>query len=341
MKIVLTADPEIPVPPKLYGGIERIIDMLIVDYRRLGHEVTLFSHADSTADCERIAWRGKASTSKADTIKNVLQLRQYVKENATPDTVLHSFSRLAYLLPLLRRPTPLIQSYQRDITVSSHKWGTQLAKNLTFTACSRSCALSGGGYPAEVIYNGVPLERYPFAAEVAADAPLVFLGRMEKIKGPHTAVQVAKKTGRRLILAGNISPSPVDREFVDREVLAHCDGKQISYIGPVDDAQKGELLRNAAALLFPIEWEEPFGIVMVESLVCGTPVLAHPRGAVPEVITDGVDGFVCRDVEALCAAVGRIKEISRKQCRATVEKRFSDKVIAGQYLDLYRRVLAK
>jgi len=342
MKIILTVDPEIPVPPKHYGGIERIIDMIIPRYQGKGHEVTLFSHPESTVSCERIAWKGRNSGSKSDTLRNMLQLRGFVDKVDSSSLVIHSFARLVYLLPLFRKSIPLIQSYQRAITGRSVRFGRKFAgTNLTFTACSSSCAQSAGeGSGIKVVYNGVPVDRYPAATEVSPDAPLVFLGRMEKIKGPHVAVEVAKRTKRKLILAGNLSPSPVDRDFVERNVLSQCDGKQITYVGPVDDRQKGELLSRAACLLFPIEWEEPFGIVMVEAMACGAPVLAFPRGAAPEVVKNAVNGFLCKNVDEMCLAVDRLDEIERSSVRESVEKHYSDAVIAREYLSLYESLLA-
>jgi len=223
------------------------------------------------------------------------------------------------------------------------RWGHRLSRGtLSFTACSRNCADSGGRLGNwHVIYNGVPLERYDFVDEVPEDAPLVFLGRLERCKGPHHAVAVARQTGRRLVLAGNAPTQGEEAEYCRTHVLAHCDGRQIEYVGPVDDAGKNRLLGRAAALLFPIDWEEPFGIVMVEALACGTPVIAFPRGAVPEVLTDGLNGCLCRDADEMAAAVGRCRFLSRATCRQTVEQRFSAGVIVSQYESLYRSLLTR
>ncbi len=341
MHLALTVDPEIPVPPRLYGGIERIVDMLVNGMRRLGHRVTLFAHRESRVDCELVPWRGVKSSSRWDTLLNARQIYERVARSAEQPDLIHSFSRLAYLMSLLPRRLPKVQSYQRQITPRSIRWGHRLSRGtLTFTACSHSCAGAGNGVGRwEVIYNGVPVERYQISEHVPSDAPLMFLGRLERCKGAHHAIAVAQRTGRRLVLAGNMPQRGAAAEYYRSEILPHCDGKQIEYVGPVDDAAKNQLLGQAACLLFPIEWDEPFGIVMVEALACGTPVVAFSRGSVPEVVRDGCTGFHCRNLDDMVAAVGRLDQLSRAACRRDVEERFSDRVIVGRYEQLYRNLL--
>lgn len=341
MQVILTVDPEIPVPPRHYGGIERIVDMLVRGLGQRGHRVVLLAHPDSTAPAQLVPWEGRSSGSRHDTWRNMRQLFRLVRSLPPEDLVVHSFARLAYLLPLLPRRIAKIQSYQRHVSPRSARWGHRLSRGtLLFTACSRHCAATGnqaGNW--QVIYNGVPTTRYQYAPSVPADAPLVFLGRLERIKGPHHAIAVAQRTGRRLVLAGNLPTGGDELHYCRTQVLAHCDDRHIVYVGPVDDAAKNELLRNAAALLFPIEWEEPFGIVLVEAMACGTPVLAFPRGAVPEVLTPGVTGYLCRDVDEMVSQVGNIPALSRVACRRAVEEHFSDSVIVSQYEALYRQLL--
>jgi len=340
LKIIVTVDPEIPVPPLHYGGIERIVYMLACGLKDRGHQVHLFAHPESKTPAKLIPYQGKHSGSLRDAMLNALQIKRYVQEIGGID-IIHSFSRLAYLLLLMKSRIPKIQSYQRHITPRSAYWGVSLGgKTLTFTACSRYCAntanFSGGRWV--IIPNGVPIEKYQFIPEVSSVAPLVFLGRVERIKGAHIAIEVARKTGRHLIIAGNYAKEGKGYKYFIREILPHCDGKNIQYIGPVNDSQKNELLGKASALLFPIEWDEPFGITMVEALACGTPVIAFDRGAVPEVIQNGTDGFRCNTIEEMIESVGRIKDIDRKKCRETVEARFSSDVIIAEYLKLYEQL---
>lgn len=341
MHLALTVDPEIPVPPRHYGGIERIVDMLVNGMRKRGHRVTLFANPESRVDCELVPWRGGKSSSRWDTVLNARQVYRRVAQSSEAPDLIHSFSRLAYLMPLLPRRVPKVQSYQRQITPRNIRWGHRLSRGtLTFTACSHSCAGAGNGVGRwEVIYNGVPLERYQFSAQVDADAPLVFLGRLAPCKGAHQAIRVAQKTGRKLVLAGNMPQWGEAAAYCRTEILPHCDGKLIEYVGPVDDAAKNQLLGQAACLLFPIEWDEPFGIVMVEALACGTPVIAFARGSVPEVVRDGCTGFHCQNLDDMVAAVGRVDQLSRLACRRDVEERFSDEVIVGRYERLYHDLL--
>ncbi len=169
----------------------------------------------------------------------------------------------------------------------------------------------------------------------------MFLGRVERIKGAHTAIEVARKSGRRLLIAGNRTTAGGEPEYFEREIAPHCDDRSIAYVGPVTDAEKNDLLGRAAALLFPVEWGEPFGIVMVEALACGTPVIAFRRGAVPEVVEAGTTGFLCESVGDMVEAVRGISSLDRADCRRSFEKRFSDQVIVGRYDRLYRRVVGE
>ena len=189
-----------------------------------------------------------------------------------------------------------------------------------------------------LVFDGVPLSTYKFSADPGANAPLVFLGRIEEIKGPHLAIEIAHRTGMPLIIAGNVPPE--HRAFFDTKVKPHIDGKTITYIGPVDDREKNALLGSARAFLMPILWEEPSGIVMPEAMACGTPVIGLSRGGVPEYVEHGVTGFVVDDVDGLVASVGRIGEISRAACRARVERLFSDQAVVKAYEAVYAEMIA-
>jgi glycosyltransferase involved in cell wall biosynthesis len=339
LRIALTVDPELPVPPVQYGGIERIVDMLAQSLARRGHDVTLFAHAHSTCNVTCVAWPGTRSESFRDTLTNAATLARLVVGGGFD--VVHSFSRIAYLTPLLPFRVPKLMSYQREISPRTTGWADRLSRGtLEFTAISRSMievqTLAGRW---RLVPNGVPLEVFTFRPQVAPDAPLVFLGRVEEIKGPHLAIEIARGAGRRLVIAGNI-PSE-HRAWCEAKVLAHVDGDRVRYVGPVDDKQKNDLLGNAQAILMPILWEEPFGIVMAEAMACGTPVLALRRGAVPEVVEEGVTGFVRDTVDELVAAVGRVGEVSRAHARARVEALYSAERIADAYLDAYKQLIAR
>lgn len=337
MTLLLTADPLLPVPPAQYGGIERIIDGLITEYAKMGHEVILLAHPDSTAKdaAKIIGWKGLEVNGKADIARNGLQLRAvYQREKPR---IVHSFSRLLYLYPLfLTTKARVVQSYQREISPVSTARASQLAKDrLTFTACGahmfRNLPNPGNWH---AIHNFTSTDFFQDDPARPKDY-LFFLGRIEDIKGAYEAIQVALATGEKLILAGNIEKSHI--AYFNEKVKPYLDGKQIRYVGLVDDEQKRRWLQGAKAMLFPIKWEEPFGIVMAEALACGVPVLAFKRGSVPEVIEHGKSGWIGDNIDDLAQGVRNLGDIDRATCRQSAETRFSAGVIAQQYMELYER----
>lgn len=339
LRIALTADPELPVPPRLYGGIERIVDLLATALTARGHEVVLFAHPDSKSAGVLRPWPGGDSRSTFDTIRNASSLAIEIARGRYD--ILHSFSRLAYLLPILPMSLPKIMSYQREISPRTTQLAHTLSRGtLEFTAISqwmmKPVANIGRWH---LVPNGVDLSIYDYQGKVAPDAPLVFLGRIEEIKGPHLAIEIAKRTGHRLVIAGNIPADKLD--WANEKVLAHVDGQQITYIGPVDDAKKNELLGQARAFLMPILWEEPFGIVMAEALACGTPVLGLNCGAVPEVVIEGVTGFVRNTLDDLVEVVAKVDTLDRSACRADAIARFSADPIVTAYETIYREAIQR
>ena len=338
----MTVDPEIPVPPRTYGGIERIVSALAKELQIRGHTVGLVAHPDSTCQVNAFyPWVGLRSRKHIDSWSNILALRNAVSE--FKGDVLHSFSRILYMLPFLRKRLPKIMSYQRAPTPRSVRLGAALGKeSLAFTGCSEYICRSGGKAGGEwhTVHNFVDIDLYQFQPVAAADAPLVFLSRIERIKGAHTAIAVARRTGRRLIIAGNHADSGPEFDYWMREIKPQVGGK-IEYCGPVDDAQKNVLLGEAAAMIVPIEWDEPFGIVFAEALACGTPVISCPRGALPEIVRHGIDGFLTRSVDEACEAVANVHKVDRSACRRRAEDRFSAAVIAAQYESLYGELIAR
>ncbi len=333
LSIAITADPHLPVPPSHYGGIERIIHFLVETLTARGHRVTLFAHPASQVSCEVVRYPAGNETF-LDAARNAAAITARVMRGDID--LVHSFGRLSYLTPLAVSSVPKIMSYQRPITRRSiERAGRLFGSSISFTACSRQMiepVRTLGTW--DVVYNGVPLDAFTFSPRVAADAPLVFLGRFDPEKGAHTAIAVAHRAGRRLILAGNIATHP---EYFDSEIKPHLDGDMVQYIGPVDDAAKNALLGSAAAFLMPIHWDEPFGIVMAEALACGTPVIGLRRGSVPEVVQHDVTGYIEDNTDGLVAAVARIDRLDRARCRADAEARFSDTVIVDAYEALYQR----
>ena len=334
MKILITVDPEIPVPPIAYGGIERIVDQLIYAYSREGHEVTLVAHPESsnTAARQIIGWRRLHSRGYDNVFFNARMLYQVVQE-IQPD-IIHSFSRLLYQYPVfLRTRIPVFQSYQRQISRKSTSLASGIAgSQLAFTCCGAHMIKDHPiAEKCTPIHNFTNIDYFKPAKN--ARKHLFYLGRIEDLKGTREAIEVALATGKKLIIAGNIEEDHV--HYFEKQIEPHLKYPLIKFVGPVDDRQKLEYLQQAEALLFPIKWEEPFGIVMVEAMACGVPVIGFDRGAVPEVVIDGTTGFVVKDVDEMIDAVNKIDIIDRKMVRDHCVKNFSTRQIASQYLDLF------
>jgi glycosyltransferase involved in cell wall biosynthesis len=344
LRILLIMDPFIAVPPLHYGGIERVIADLANGLHRRGHRVTLWAAPGSNVLGRVVPFGRKSEWTRWSNIRNTIHLSSRLWRRHGEFDLIHNFGRLAYLTSILRWDLPKIQTYMRPVDSKNMQFARRLGeRRLHYTAVSAAIRDTGapGGGKWSVIYNCAPVEQFSFRDNVdPATAPLVFLGRLERCKGAHTAVAIAKQLGRRLIVAGNISSLPDEREYFRRAIEPHLDEELISYIGPVDNVAKNRLLGSAAALLLPIEWEEPFPVVLPEALLCGTPVIAFRRGGVPEGIDHGRTGFLCDSKEEMVAAVQQLSGIDRGACRAEGIRRFSDDAILAEYERLYYGLLA-
>lgn len=337
MRVLIVADPALPVPPRQYGGVERIVDGVVRCLRELGFEVGLVAHPESSAFADACFSFDGAQPSVPSQVHAVSAARRRFR----PDLI-HSFGRTLSLGPALLGRLPKIVSYNRSPTPRSVRLAAFVSRSLYFTGCSEFIADQGRS--AAGIWAGIPnfveLDKLPFVDTVPGDAPLVFLSRIERIKGTREAIAIARAARRPLIIAGNIPSDAESQAYFAREVRPHLDGDSIRYIGPVDDAQKARLLGSAAALLVPIQWDEPFGIVFAEALACGTPVIACRRGALPEIVDHGTHGFLVSDLDEGVEAVARIGTLSRRACRERVEERFTRDHVVSKYVALYRQVVA-
>jgi glycosyltransferase involved in cell wall biosynthesis len=341
VKILLPVDPFIEVPPKYYGGIERIVALLLLKLQQRGHTIGLVAHPESTAPANYfVAWPHIQPNNLIAHAQNTLTLLKACADFGP--ALIHSFCRLLYLTPLLLRSTPKVMSYQRptggrQTTIAAFLGGRSLA----FTGCSEFIANMGHRHGGQwhAIPNFVDTEFFEFSPKVSDDAPLVFLSRVESIKGAHIAIEVAKKTGRRLIVAGNHADSGEEHRYWHELIKPELGRNGVEYVGPVDDANKLNLLGSALAMIVPIQWDEPFGIVFVEALACGTPVISCPRGALPEIVRNGIDGFLVESTEEACQAVLSIANIDRRNCRLRAETAFSANVIVRRYEALYESLL--
>jgi glycosyltransferase involved in cell wall biosynthesis len=335
-------DPGILVPPKGYGGIERMVAMFAKEYVALGHEVHLLvTNGSKIEGCvmHNFGPEGFPPNKWTSTIA-LPKAWLFLWKHRHYFHLIHNFGRLAYLLPILNRHVCKIQSYQREITEKNISKITKLKnRNLVFTACSAdllSRIRQKGRWA--VVYNAVDFDAYKLSEpENITAAPLMFLGRIEKVKGCHIAIQVALKTGSKLIIAGNKSSLKEEALYFEEQIVPYIDGKQIVYTGPLNDEEKNYYLGQSKALLFPIEWNEPFGIVMIEAMACGTPVIAFKMGSVDEVVEEGITGFKAHTVTEMIAAIEELPTFNRSRCRERARMRFSSSFVAGQYLALFQK----
>ncbi len=352
MRIAVTVDPYIPIPPRYYGGIERVVDFLVRGLLERGHEVTLFAHPDTETDATLVRYGVPPHEGLWPRVRELWQVGACLYRLRRRIDIVHSFGRLAALLPVLPvRSLPKLQSYQRDVLPMKGIRRARLMAggSLKFTACStqmyacrfpearatESMAPEATAPEWTTVYNGVDFDKYTFVPFVGPAAPLAFLGRIEHIKGTHHAIALAKATRRQLLIAGNVA----DQDYFDERVAPELDDDTIRYLGPVDDVQKNELLGRSAALLMTIDWEEPFGIVMAEAMACGTPVIGFARGSVPEVVRDGVSGFVVSGLPDAASAVHQLASLPREGVRRDAQQRFGADVIVSAYESLYEAMV--
>jgi len=337
MRIGLIAPPWIPVPPPAYGGTEEVVDNLARGLVALGHEVRLFTVGESTCPVPRQWLYRSPAEPMGDHFQEAAHVRAAYQALADVD-IIHDHTELGPLLAGRRGiPHPsIVTTVHGPVIAQNRRTLAETARHASIVAISDAHARSFGDIPvAAVIRHGIDLDAcMPGPGD---GGYLLFVGRMCAEKGVHRAVRVARRAGWPLVIAAKIR-EPAEQAYFDQQVRP--------LLGPGDDmrgeqprAARAELMRHAAALLNPITWPEPFGLVMVQALAAGTPVLAFPNGAAPEIIDHGSTGYLCRDEDEMTAAAGRIGQISRGQCRAAAEQRFSVPRMAADYDRLYQVIL--
>jgi glycosyltransferase involved in cell wall biosynthesis len=329
------------IPPSLYGGTERGIAYLCDELVRQGHEVTLFASGDSqtaaqlVAACPRALW-GDANCH--DMQLPHARLMELVFEDVSRFDILH-FHCAELHFPFLRRhPWPSVTTPHGPLYAPEYQALFREYADIPLASISNDQRrpIPWANWQGTV-YHGLPHDLHTFR-EKPADY-LVFLGRMSPEKRPDLAIEIAQRAEMKLKMAARIFPADRDYFHSTVEPLLQEAADRVEFIGEIGGAAKDQFLGNALALLFPIDWPEPFGLVQIEALACGTPVIAFRKGSVPEVITDGVTGFIVNSVDEAVKAVGRVQELSRATCRATFEQRFTAARMAGEYVELYERLI--
>lgn len=354
MKIAIVSPVMITVPPLKYGGIQLIVDELAQGLAKHGHEVTIFCSGGSTIEGKNII---RVETSPYPTFDRSDENRKWeecqllmVLERQNEFDIIHLNYEPAILnFEINGKKTNLLDLFITPVVLTFHN-STSVPENLeyyknnpikqrhTVVFISENHRHPLSFIPnSSVIYNGISVNLFPLVEK--KDNSLLFLGRITRIKGILEAISVSEKTKIPLIIVASIDPS--DREFYETEVKPRIDNSLICYVGPADFSAKIEYLKKAKCLIFPILWEEPFGLVMIEALACGTPVIAFRRGSVPEIIQDGINGFIVDNVDEMSAAVEKIETISPLKCRESVENRFTVEHMVDEYEKLFEKVISK
>jgi glycosyltransferase involved in cell wall biosynthesis len=340
MRIAQVAPLYEAVPPKFYGGTERVVSYLTEELVRQGHEVTLFASGDSVTRAELVPVSPRA-----------LRLDQACVDRLAPHFVLmekvlrqvHRFDVIHYHIDYLHYPLSRRQRVPHATTLHGRldlpELGCVYDEFRDIPVVSISDAqrrpLPQANWQATV-HHGLPPDLYR-----VRDRPgdyLAFVGRISPEKRVDRAVEIARRTGMRLRVAAKVDSA--DRDYFHQAVEPLFRDPLVEFVGEIGERDKGEFLGNAAALLFPIDWPEPFGLVMIEAMACGTPVVAYRCGSVPEVVEDGLTGFVVRDQDAAVRAVERCRTLDRRRVRQRFEERFTAVRMAGGYLAVYRRLIA-
>jgi glycosyltransferase involved in cell wall biosynthesis len=339
MKIAQVAPLWESVPPKLYGGTERIVSYITEELVQMGHDVTLFASGDSEtagrleAVCPQ-ALRLNTGIFNRDAPMIMLQERSL---GARGDfDVIHS--HLDFLgFPLARRnPQPVVTTLhgRLDLPELQPVFREYAEMPLVSISDAQRRPLPWANWHA-TIHHGLPRHLYTYHSQ--PQGYLAFLGRISPEKRPDHAIEVAKRTGLPLRIAAKVDPA--DLQYYRSEIEPLLDHPLIEFIGEISDAEKNDFVGNALALVCPYDWPEPFGLVLIEALACGTPVLAYRRGSIPEVIENGVTGFVSENLSEMAAVVERLGEIDRQRCRASFEKRFTADRMARDYVALYEQII--
>lgn len=310
--------------------------MLTEELLNRGHEVTLFASGDSETSAYLYYTYDEAQTEQLGwTAVDALHVSNALSQADRFDLI-HDHSGFLAVAFARFVSAPLLHTLHGPFEEKTKDFYGRVRDECWFNAITeyqRSC-FPGLNY-VDTVYNAVDIDSIPFKER--KEGFLLHLSRVSEAKGTHLAIEVAKRAGRRLVIAGKVDP--VDSDYFDSRVKPEVDGERIVFLGEVDGATKRRLMTEAACFVFPIQWPEPFGLVMVEAMAAGTPVVALGKGSVPEIVEDGLTGYVVESLDQMVDALGGIDSIDPKRCRESVERRFNPRRMTDGYERNYRRVL--
>lgn len=334
IRIGIVAPPWLAVPPLGYGGTEAVVDSLARGLARSGHDVVLFTTGDATCPVERRSYWPEGVTPMGSILGETSHvLAAY--ESLTDCDVIHDHTLIGPLLTTRHR-VPVVTTNHAPFTPEIRALYAAATPAVSLVAISHAQRAEAPEIPvARVIHHGLDLEHIPVGD--GHGGYLLFLGRMSSDKGVHRAIEIARAAGVPLKIAAKMREE-AEVAYFDAAVRPLL-GDDAEFIGEVGPGEREELLGSAMALVNPIAWPEPFGMVMIESLATGTPVLSYAIGAAPEIVEHGVTGFLGSDIASLAAAVGRVDEIDRRTCRETVERRFSAERMVADHIELYESLV--
>lgn len=337
LSIGVVAPPWLPVPPPGYGGTELMVDALCNGLTRLGHEVTLFTLGASTAPVERHWLFDRMDPDRMGAAVEELRHALAAYDDLLDVDIIHDHTLAGMFVGPARSRVPIVTTMHGPFDEAMSDLYGRTSHRVPIVAISHDQARRAPSNIeiGAVIHHGLDLSRYPFSAQ--PDEHVLFLGRMSPDKGVESAIDIARRAGRRLLIAARLREPGECRYFHD--VIEPLLGEDVTYVGEADFDQKVRLLSTATALVNPIRWPEPFGLVMAEALACGTPVVGGAIGAAPEIVDDGLTGFLANDVSSLVDGLSHIDLISRERCREVVADRFSADRMSADYVRFYRRVI--
>jgi glycosyltransferase involved in cell wall biosynthesis len=342
--VAVLAPPWIPVPPPGYGGIEAVVALLCDELVARGHHVTLFA-APGSRSTARVssplegthADQIGSSLYESDHVGTAFDAIEQVAAEGSPFDVIHDHSGFTAVAMADRVSVPVVQTLHAPFNEETRPFYARHGHKVRLVAISRFQLehAPAGVQVADVVPNPIRVEDWPFCED--KDAYLLWMGRMDPAKGAQRAIAAARAADMRLVLAGPVQPG--QEEYFRREIEPHVDGEKVAFVGEVGGARRKELFARAKAFLMPIRWAEPFGMVMVEALACGTPVIAFPEGAAGEIVLDSENGFHVADEQSMAAAVSWVDRIDPGRCRESVASRYDATIVANLYEAVYRRAI--